>query len=75
MKQNNITQLGGIDRAAYAPAEFAALFGRTAQWTWRHIREGAIRAVNIGGRTMIPATERDRLVEGRPIEAQATATA
>ena len=70
MKPNNLTQSGSIERAAFSPPEFAALFGRTPQWSWRHIREGAIRAVNIGGRTMIPATERDRLVEGRPIESR-----
>ena len=54
-------------RAAYSPVEFAALFGRSATWAYRRLYEGAIQAVKIGGRMMIPATEADKLIKAEPV--------
>ena len=54
-------------RAAYSPCEFAAMFGRSQTWTYRRLYEGAIQAVKIGGRMMIPATEADKLINAEPV--------
>ena len=55
------------DRAAYSPVEFAAMFGRSATWTYRRLYEGAIQAVKIGGRMMIPAGEAEKLINAEPV--------
>lgn len=54
-------------RAAYSPAEFAKRFGRSQTWAYRRLYEGAIDAVKIGGRLMIPAGEEQKLLAAHPV--------
>jgi len=56
-----------ISRAAYSPAEFAKRFGRSQTWAYRRLYEGAIDAVKIGGRLMIPAGEEQKLLAAHPV--------
>jgi excisionase family DNA binding protein len=52
-----------VDAAAdaYAPEEAAKLLGKGIATIWRWIRSDKILAVRIGGRTLIPKREIDRL--------------
>ena len=58
------------DRAAYSPAEFAALCGRSATWGYRQIYAGRIKPIADCGRLLIPRSEVDaflaRKVEYNP---------
>src|SRR6266446_7630194 len=47
------------DRAAYSPAEFAALFGRSPTWAYRQIYAGRIKPICDIGRLLIPRSEVD----------------
>jgi hypothetical protein len=49
-------------RAAYSPAEFAAMCGRHASWAYRLLSGGKIRAVTQLGRLLIPASELQRVL-------------
>lgn len=49
------------ERAAYSPAEFAALFGRKKTWTYRQLYAGRVKGIAIIGQIMIPRTEAERL--------------
>jgi helix-turn-helix protein len=59
------------DRAAYSPAEFAALCGRSPTWGYRQIYAGRIRPISDCGRLLIPRSEVDsflaRKVEYNPV--------
>jgi excisionase family DNA binding protein len=46
---------------AYGPVEAARLLGKGEATVWRWIRSGKILAVRIGGRTLIPEKEIERL--------------
>jgi hypothetical protein len=50
------------NRAAYSPSEFAALLGKSPTFAYRLLYSGKVRAVTGFGRTLIPATELDRLL-------------
>jgi hypothetical protein len=47
------------DRAAYSPAEFAALCGRSPTWGYRQIYAGRIKPIADCGRLLIPRSEVD----------------
>jgi hypothetical protein len=49
-------------RVAFSPREFAASFGRHPSWAYRLLYAQKIKAVTNLGRTLIPASERDRLL-------------
>ena len=49
-------------RAAYSPAEFAALCGRHPSWAYRLLYCGKISALTDLGRILIPASELDRVL-------------
>jgi hypothetical protein len=46
-------------RAAYSPAEFAALFGRSPTWGYRQIYAARIKPIADCGRLLIPREEVD----------------
>lgn len=46
-----------VQRAAYSPSEFAALFGKSATWGYRQLYSGRVNAITGDGRLMIPASE------------------
>ena len=50
-----------IDRAAYTPSEFAALFGREKTWTYRKFYAGKLKMIQGLGERLVPASEVDRL--------------
>lgn len=50
------------DRAAFSPAEFAALFGKEQTWGYRQLYSGKVKATTEYGRTMIPASEVERIL-------------
>jgi len=49
-------------RAAYSPAEFAALCGRHPSWAYRLLYGGKVRALTDLGRILIPASEVERIL-------------
>ncbi len=58
-----VRQLGDeMERVAYTPKEFAALFGKSQTWGYRQIYSGAIAATTEHGRTLIPAREVEKIL-------------
>jgi hypothetical protein len=53
------------ERLGYSPAEFAALFGRSATWGYRQIYAGRIKPITDCGRLLIPHTEVDSILARR----------
>lgn len=51
---------------AYSIKDFAALVGVGQTTVFKMVREGELKAAKIRGRTLIPATEATRLIEGAP---------
>lgn len=51
-------------RRAYDFEEFANIFGRSRDWTYRLQKAGKVRAITGYGKMMIPASEVDRIAEG-----------
>jgi hypothetical protein len=51
-----------VERAGFKLSEFCELFGIDNATIHRWINQGVVRAVHIGGLTIIPASERDRLL-------------
>ena len=49
-------------RLAFTCSEFAAAFGRHPSWAYRKLYEGKVHAICELGRTLIPASELDRLL-------------
>ena len=49
------------NRAAVTPAEFGALYGKSAHWCYRLIYDGTILVIKPNGRIMIPVGEIERL--------------
>ena len=62
-----------VDAAAdaYGPVEAAKLLGKGEATIWRWIRSEKILAVRIGGRTLIPEKEIERLREKPDLPKQA----
>jgi hypothetical protein len=55
------------ERAGFKVAEFSASLGIDIATTHRWLNKGIVRAVHVGGLTIIPASELDRLLaEGSP---------
>ena len=52
---------------AYGPEETAKLLGKGVATIWRWIRDEKILAVRIGGRTLIPEREIERLQKERDL--------
>ncbi len=50
---------------AYGPEEAAQLLGKGEATIWRWIRAKKVLVVRIGGRTLIPETEIERLQKGK----------
>jgi hypothetical protein len=53
------------ERAAYSPAEFAALCGRSPTWAYRQIYAGRIRPISDCGHLLIPRSEFDSFLARR----------
>lgn len=51
-----------MERVAYTPKEFAALFGKSQTWGYRQIYSGAVAATTEHGRTLIPAREVEKIL-------------
>jgi hypothetical protein len=47
------------ERAAFSPAEFAALCGRSPTWGYRQIYAARIKPISDCGRLLIPRSEMD----------------
>jgi hypothetical protein len=56
-----------LEKIALTPTEFATLFGRHFNWTYRQIYAGKIKVISNFGRIMIPRSEVDRLLQQREI--------
>ena len=52
-----------LEKLAYSPVEFAALFGHEKTWAYRLIYSGKVRVIKDFGKTMIPAYEARNLLE------------
>ncbi len=52
---------------AYGPEEAAKLLGKGEATIWRWIRSGKMLVVRIGGRTLIPEREVERLQKERDL--------
>jgi hypothetical protein len=51
-----------LERVAFSPGEFAALFGRSQTWGYRQIYAGKVTAITEHGRILIPAKEVERIL-------------
>ena len=56
-----ITLMVEAETDAYGPEETAKLLGKGIATIWRWIRDGKILAVRVGGRTLIPEKEIERV--------------
>lgn len=54
--------LKASDRAAFSPAEFAALFGKSQTWGYRQIYAGKVTTITEYGRILIPAAEVEKIL-------------
>jgi excisionase family DNA binding protein len=52
------------DRLAYSPSETGGLLGMSEASVRRAIRAGEIRAVRVGRRLLVPASEPARILKG-----------
>ena len=52
-----------LDRVAFSPAEFAALFGKSQTWGYRQIYAGKVKAITEHGRILIPAAEVEKILK------------
>lgn len=51
-----------LQRVAYSPGEFAALFGKSQTWGYRQIYAGKVKAITEHGRILVPASEVERIL-------------
>jgi excisionase family DNA binding protein len=56
-----VTLMVEAETDAYGPEEAAKLLGKGEATIWRWLRDGKILAVKVGGRTLIPEKEIERL--------------
>ena len=56
-----VTLMVEAETDAYGPEETAKLLGKGEATIWRWLRDGKIVAVKVGGRTLIPEKEIERL--------------
>lgn len=52
-----------IQKVTYTPAEFAKVFGKERTWAYRQLYAGKVNAISEFGRTLIPQSEVDRLLQ------------
>ena len=52
-----------LERMAYSPKEFAALFGKSQTWGYRQIYAGKVKAITEHGRILIPAAEVEAILK------------
>jgi hypothetical protein len=57
-----MTAKAPLQRVAFSPGEFAALFGKSQTWGYRQIYAGKIKAITEYGRFQIPASEVERVL-------------
>lgn len=51
------------ERVAFRIGEFAKIFGLSKSTIWNRINDGSLKTIRFGGATLIPATERDRILQ------------
>jgi len=51
-----------LDRVAFSPREFAALFGKELTWGYRQLYAGKVKSITEHGRILIPAKEVERIL-------------
>lgn len=51
-----------MNRLSYTVAEIAEMTGVSRPAIYREIRSGAVKAVSLGGRLVVPVAELDRLL-------------
>jgi hypothetical protein len=52
-----------LKRVAFSPGEFAELFGKSQTWGYRQIYAGKVKTITAHGRTLIPASEVDKILD------------
>ena len=52
-----------LERVAFSPGEFAALFGKSQTWGYRQIYGGKVKAITEHGRILIPAAEVEAILK------------
>ncbi len=57
------------ERITLTVDEFGARAGISRATAWRRVRDGSVRVVRLGGRTLVPASEVRRIAEGDTAEA------
>lgn len=63
MKNTDTKTAGPLhQKAAYSPASFASLFGKSTVWAYRQLYAGKVKAITGFGRLMIPHSEVERLL-------------
>ena len=56
-----------LEKLAYSPVEFAALFGHEKTWAYRLIYSGKVGTIKGFGKTMIPAYEAQNILDSAEI--------
>ena len=51
-----------MERVAFSPGEFAALFGKQQTWGYRQLYAGKVKSITEHGRILIPASEVERIL-------------
>jgi len=51
-----------VQRVAFTPGEFAAMFGKSQTWGYRQIYAGKVKTITQHGRILIPAAEVERVL-------------
>ena len=52
-----------MEKVTFTPSEFAAVFGKERTWAYRQLYAGKVQALTELGRTLIPKSEVDRLLQ------------
>lgn len=63
--QQTIGARSDLPRMAYTVKEACSLLTISRTTLYRHINDGLIEAVRLGGRTIIPAANLQRLMQGK----------
>lgn len=51
-----------MEKLTFTPVEFAALFGKERTWAYRQLKAGKVQAITELGRTLIPRSEVERVL-------------
>lgn len=62
VETNNMLAIPGSPRLAFSVHETAASLGLSTSSIWKWIASGKIRAVKVGGRTVVPTSELNRIL-------------